>query len=60
MQASLAEVFMGTKFQVKIQKYGFAANVASYAKNSLKPRYLYRNKPETRLKSLTTPGNVSL
>jgi len=39
---------MWTKFQVKIQKYGFAANLRSYRENSPKPRYLAKNKPETR------------
>ena len=48
MQASLAVMFIWTKFQVKIQKYGFAANLRSYRENSLKPRYLVKNKPETR------------
>jgi hypothetical protein len=48
MQASLAEAFMWAKFQVKIQKYGFAAKVGCYRKKSLKTRYLARNKPEIR------------
>ena len=49
MQASLAEMFMWTKFQVKIQKYGFAANLRSYRENSPKPRYLAKNKPNPEL-----------
>jgi hypothetical protein len=49
MQASLAEAFMWAKFQVKIQKYSFAAKVGCNRKKSLKTRYLARNKPETRI-----------
>ena len=48
MQASLAEVFMRAKFHIKIQKYGCAGKVGSYRENSLKPRYLARNKPGAR------------
>jgi hypothetical protein len=44
MQASLAEAFMWAKFQVKTRKYGFAAKAGSYRENSLKTRYLARNK----------------
>jgi hypothetical protein len=32
MQASLAEAFIWTKFQVKTLKYGFAAKAGSYKK----------------------------
>jgi hypothetical protein len=46
---SLAEVFMWTKFQVKIQKYGFAADVGLYRENSLEPVYLARNKLRARI-----------
>jgi hypothetical protein len=35
---------MWTKFEVKIQKYRFAANVGSYREDSLKAPYLDRNK----------------
>ena len=45
LQASLAEVFMWAKFHVKIRKYGCAGKVGFYRENSLKPRYLARNKP---------------
>jgi hypothetical protein len=44
MHASLAETFMWTKFQVKIQKYDFYENVGSCRENWLKLRYLARNK----------------
>ncbi len=43
-QASLAEVFIWAKFHVKTRKYGCAGKVGSYRENSLKSRYLARNK----------------
>ncbi len=48
MQASVAEALIWAKFQIKIQKYSFAAKVKCYRKKSLKTRYLAGNEPETR------------
>jgi hypothetical protein len=60
MQASLAEAFMWVKFQVKIQKYSFAAKVECYRKKSLKTRYLVRKKPEIRTFSTVGTAHYGL
>ena len=40
MKASLVEVFLWAKFQVKIRNYKFAGDLGSCRKNSLKNQYL--------------------
>jgi len=39
---------MWAKFQVKFQKYSFVTKVGCHSKSELKPRYLLRNKAESR------------
>ena len=56
MEASLVEIFMWAKFQVKIRKYNFATKLGSGRENSLKIQYLSPREPctETLIDFFTT------